>query len=371
MAVLITTVIRRVLRWAMAISSVSLACQATAANVPLVHNCLAFDGQNCSVSVSVRKKSVSMWLDQPDASVPEAVTSVLKEYYAAARNNDTAKIADTFSVADKSRSKILEEMRKNPGKYARFYQVKAVKLNMLASIGLYYLVGVEWYGEGSKRLAGWSELVHCADDCKMSAQMMSASDPLINFANVVVYPGESIQQPVGGHVIEYPQSSDRSGIFGYQASGNNAQLKAKFAAVKELRQAFLDNQDIIANAGDDIVAKIVATMSPYWNNPNSTDVTYLPRPNSTGMHALNVISLNAVLANVQEISPLLLIQGNYVDFVFFKMKFSDTDQRLAFLAVGDNGKIVPQIQLERTDGVIAQAFQTSVVYRDIQQRLMP
>jgi hypothetical protein len=362
---------QRLMRWLLVVPCVALTQLVSAANLPLVHSCLAHDSQGCSVSVSVHKRPLSMWLDKPDGSVPAELASVLQAYYAAARANDTVKIAEKFSVADKSRAQITEEMRKNPGKYARFYQVKAVKLTMLVNIGSYFMVGVEWYGEGNKRLAGWSELVICEDDCEMSAQLLSETDPQINFANVVVFPGDVIQQPVGTHLVEYPRSSDKSGSFGYVQNADKGRLNKQFGVINELKQAFGNNAGDIANAGNDVVARILSLMTPYWNNPDATDTTYLPRPGADGLRGLNVISLYSVLSGVKKLIPLTLVAGNDVDFVFFNMVFSEADQRLAFMAVGRNGKIVPQIQLSRSDAVIAQAFQTSVIYQDMRQRLIP
>lgn len=334
-----------------------------------VHNCLSMADGECQVSTTSYRKEVSMWLHEASEDVPSKVVWALGAYYGAAKANNVAGILSSYSHLDGSRDIVAKYIEHDPEKYARFKRLKAVRLTGLTQVGHYYIVDVEWYDHDD---GGFAQpvLVDCRSECKMSELLSSNSDALVSFASMVSISMSPVEAPAQGQTVVVPVSAEYPGRFSFVPVADSKLLKQRFSKIKEMSLAFKENAEKISQAGNRKADVIVSILQPYWRDPSASDASFLPGWDGR-LTLTHIYSLANKFTEVKTLEPLFFVKGQNVDFVFFKMMFSDSDQRLAFFSVDTEGKIVPQIQLNSMDDRVDQAFRNRMIYESVQTEFMP
>lgn len=339
-----------------------------------VKYCLALHSEKCSVAVSRYEKDFDYELGSKENVIPRGISELLLKYYEAAKANNLTEIVGLYSVEDGSKSKMEENVRKNPSMYSKFNTVGRVEIYRLVRMADYLMVGVRWYDKKQSLLGSWTELVNCQGQCKMSSLLLSDSS-IINFFNIVVLGNSLIEELPVGEVVTYPEDGKYKASFVFKPeyyetgktfpSGNIESLSKLINTLKANYPKLVVGKD-----ANQVLDSLLSLYSSYW--PNITSSTYFSIPNKgqVGNSGSNILVFSSMISRVKKVIPLFSVKGNDVDFIFVNFQFSDEDSRLFMFMVDQYGMLISQAELSSQDASIAQAFQSKYINKFIYERFI-
>lgn len=320
--------------------------------------------EKCIADITTYKSNdqMSVFAHQPDKAI-----ELLKRYYEAAKNNDLSMIGDIFSDEDGSRQLIKEKIRKNPSMFSRFHKLKDVEILSSARLGDYYSYKVRWTDAKGKVLANWLELVHCPDQCYMSARVLDQTDESYFYAIATSFSpgGLGVVADENTIKIKFPQKSNYAILVNINtlATEDENSLLNLSGFLSHLRQEY---ENIVGKTGSSWEKKyqqFISIYSTYWSGIENSTSFQIPEleGNTVSYPLRNIYSYSAKMATINSVSSPFLIQGDGVDFYFLKLSFSEETQYL-LLAIDEKGHLIPRVSVKGRNAELLELLYHPFVY---------
>ena len=326
--------------------------------------CVLHLDEKCIADIATYKSydKLSVFAQQPDKAV-----GILNRYYQTAKKNDLSVMVDIFSNEDGSRQLIKEKIRKTPTMFSRFHKLKDVEILSSARLGDYYSYKVRWIDAKGEVLANWLELVHCPDQCYMSARVLDQTDESYFYAIATSFSpgGQGVIADVNTVKINIPKKSNYAvsvNINTVVTEDKNALLNLS-EFLSHLKQEYENIVGVEGSNWDKKYQQFINIYSTYWSGIESSTRFQLPEldGNTVSFPLRNIYSHSAKMAGIQSVSSPFFIQGDGVDFYFLELTFPEGTQYL-LLAVDESGSLIPMISVKGKNAELLELLYHPFVY---------